>query len=133
MAQFTIEGWTPTEPTLYPDILFGLVEATCFCGYSSENDSVQFEPDQIAPDSMSRLAALATLFGARFACYLDTDALAGLSAAQMGRDLWLTMQGHGSGFWDGDWPVYGDMFTKGAKAIGWEDSPYLGDDGLVYF
>jgi hypothetical protein len=28
-----------------------------------------------------------------------------------GHDLWLTSQGHGAGFWDGDWPTYGDMLT----------------------
>ena len=32
--------------------------------------------------------------------------------ALAGHDFWLTSNGHGAGFWDGDWPRYGDMFTK---------------------
>lgn len=32
-----------------------------------------------------------------------------------GHDFWLTQNGHGAGFWDGDWPTYGDTLTKLAK------------------
>lgn len=32
-----------------------------------------------------------------------------------GRDFWYTRQGHGCGFWDGDWPVNGDELTTLAK------------------
>ena len=36
-------------------------------------------------------------------------------AVQAGHDFWLTQNGHGAGFWDGDYPTYGDTFTKLAK------------------
>ena len=50
-----------------------------------------------------------------------------------GHDLWLTRQGHGCGFWDGDWPDdVGEYLTKRAKALG-ECWPYKGDDGFIYF
>ena len=37
------------------------------------------------------------------------------TAEKAGHDFWLTSQGHGSGFWDGGWKIYGDMLTKLAK------------------
>ena len=49
-----------------------------------------------------------------------------------GHDFWLTRNGHGAGFWDGDWPEpYADKLTKAAKAFGTCDL-YAGDDGKLY-
>lgn len=53
--------------------------------------------------------------------------------SQAGHDFWLTRQGHGAGFWDGDWPkAIGEQLTARAKAQG-ECWPYKGDDGQIYF
>lgn len=49
---------------------------------------------------------------------------------QFGYDFWLTRNGHGAGFWDGDWKE-GDALTKWAKTFGSVDW-YAGDDGLIY-
>ncbi len=46
-------------------------------------------------------------------------------------DFWLTRNGHGAGFWDGDWPEGGDRLTAICKQFG-ECSLYVGDDGRVY-
>lgn len=35
-----------------------------------------------------------------------------------GFDFWLTRNGHGAGFWDGDWGDNGDKLTAGSKAYG---------------
>ena len=49
-----------------------------------------------------------------------------------GHDFWLTRNGHGAGFWDGDWPEpMADELTKAAKAFG-ECNLYAGDDGRLY-
>lgn len=50
---------------------------------------------------------------------------------EAGHDFWLTRNGHGAGFWDGDWPEAGDALTVAAKAFG-EVNLYVGDDGFVY-
>lgn len=51
---------------------------------------------------------------------------------QAGHDFWFTRNGHGVGFWDGDWPKPdGEVLTQASKAYG-ECSPYVGDDGLIY-
>ncbi len=49
----------------------------------------------------------------------------------VGHDLWLTRNGHGAGYWDGDYPVHGNGLTTLARGMG-EVDLYVGDDGLVY-
>lgn len=47
-------------------------------------------------------------------------------------DFWLTRNGHGSGFWDGDWPGdIGKLLTEISECFGSYDL-YVGDDGLIY-
>lgn len=49
-----------------------------------------------------------------------------------GKDFWLTRNGHGAGFWDGDWEQQaGAALTKLAKSFG-EVNLYVGDDGKIY-
>ena len=46
----------------------------------------------------------------------DTD------PARAGMDFWLTRNGHGAGFWDGDYPEeVGDRLTESAKIYGSQD------------
>jgi hypothetical protein len=49
-----------------------------------------------------------------------------------GHDFWLTRNGHGAGFWDGDYEKeVGQKLTDIAKSFG-EANPYVGDDGQAY-
>lgn len=49
-----------------------------------------------------------------------------------GHYFWLTRNGHGTGFWDGDWPEEaGERLTKAAERFGSSDL-YVGDDGKLY-
>lgn len=49
-----------------------------------------------------------------------------------GRDFFYTREGHGVGFWDGDWPMKaGEHLSAAANAFGTADL-YIGDDGKVY-
>lgn len=58
--------------------------------------------------------------------------LRGLDPAQAGRDFWLTRNGHGAGFWDGDYPDdIGERLTQAAEAFG-EYCLYVGDDGKIH-
>ena len=40
------------------------------------------------------------------------DAILENNYSQAGHDFWLTIAGHGAGFWDGDWPINGDTLTE---------------------
>lgn len=47
-------------------------------------------------------------------------------------NFWLTRNGHGAGFWDGDYEeTLGNRLTKISKTFG-EATLYVGDDGLIY-
>lgn len=54
----------------------------------------------------------------------------GYDDARFMHDLWLTQNGHGAGFWDGDYGPYGDALTRASK-VGTSDV-YVGDDNLLY-
>lgn len=48
-----------------------------------------------------------------------------------GHDFWFTRVGHGTGFWDGDWPTeLGDELTELSQKFGHVDV-YIGDDGQL--
>lgn len=49
-----------------------------------------------------------------------------------GHDFWLTRNGHGAGFWDGDWKEpAATILDKATEAFG-ECNLYVGDDGKLY-
>lgn len=50
---------------------------------------------------------------------------------RQGHDFWLTRNGHGAGYWDGDYPTTGDGLTEASKAFGDVDL-YVGDDDMIY-
>lgn len=50
---------------------------------------------------------------------------------QVGHDLWLTRNGHGTGFWDRDCYKDRDLLSEAARKMG-ECDLYLGDDGQIY-
>lgn len=94
-----------------------------------------YDITDISPEALERAIADCAKFQADNADAL-TDAADTRDACddeQAGHDFWLTRNGHGAGFWDGDWPdVVGEALTKAAEAFG-ELWPYVGDDGLIYF
>jgi hypothetical protein len=49
-----------------------------------------------------------------------------------GHDVWLTRNGHGCGFWDGDWSEpAATRLTKASKKFG-EFNLLVGDDGKIH-
>jgi len=57
---------------------------------------------------------------------------ANTSGHPVAHDFWLTRNGHGVGFWDGDYPAYiGKALTDLAHSFG-ECDLYFGDDGKLY-
>ena len=55
-----------------------------------------------------------------------------MKARQAGHDFWLTRNGHGCGFWDGDWPeLIGEKLTEASKDFGSFDL-YIGVGGRIH-
>lgn len=53
-------------------------------------------------------------------------------SSQAGHDFWLTRNGHGAGFWDGDWPEpHGEALCGVAESFP-DVSLYVGGDGKIY-
>ncbi len=63
----------------------------------------------------------------------NASEIAGGDTDRAGHDFWLTRNGHGAGFWDGDWEdADGKKLTDASHAFG-EVDLYAGDDGELYF
>ena len=86
-----------------------------------------YSASDFAPEAMTKMRADATLFyNANYTLWqMDAD------DSTAGHDFWLTRNGHGAGFWDGDYPTNGKELTKRSKKFG-EVWLYVGDDGQIY-
>lgn len=80
----------------------------------------------MADDATDFYNSFHTLFDGQYGSAKHSD------AELAGHDFWLTRNGHGAGFWDGDLPEkIGNELTEMAEAYGSADL-YVGDDGLIY-
>lgn len=99
-----------------------------------------YGPDDIAPATLARMESDCNRFraaaGNLIAAAIETGKV------KCGPDFdehdsaafhfWLTRNGHGDGFWAGDWPEpYAAQLTTIARSFG-EADLYVGDDGLIY-
>jgi len=103
--------------------------------FTDTGDAEQPAADtELAPGTLADLQADCRSWWRRFGPYVLAcrDKMPD-AVRRAGHDFWLTRNGHGAGFWDGDWrgTPYADTFTEGAKAYG-EFETYAGDDGLIY-
>ena len=98
--------------------------------FTDTGDDEQPSPDaELDPETRLYLMADCRSWWRRFGCYVD---VAGGTPKQAGHDFWLTRNGHGAGFWDGDWPEpWATQFTEGAQSYCVFET-YEGDDGLIY-
>lgn len=64
-------------------------------------------------------------------CLIAGRHIAADDATRAGHDFWLTRNGHGSGFWDGDWgEELGDTLTELCKGFS-DVTLYVTDSGEV--
>ena len=82
--------------------------------------------DDIAPETLASILNDCKAFQRNHA-----DDIGG-ELERAGHDFWLTRNGHGAGFWDGDWDEdIGLRLTEASDVYGSVDL-YVGDDGLIY-
>lgn len=94
--------------------------------------------DDIDPDTMRKMRADCARFQQENAADIAAGPVEGAAgsdeygpAARAGHDFWLTRNGHGAGFWDGDWPeAAATRLTDAAHAFG-EVNLYVGDQGRI--
>lgn len=107
----------------------------------SELEGADVFADDLAPDTLAAIGAdCAAFYKRRERDILCDDAplsnedmpLPHRKAAMAGHDFALTRNGHGAGFWDGDWPEpHASALDADAEAMG-EFSLYIGDDGRIH-
>ena len=94
-----------------------------------------YDPSDLAPEAVRKMRADCEKFLDKAWPLLEEapSSIRGYPKMEAaGHDFWLTRNGHGAGFWDGDWPgSLGDGLTKISKGFG-ETYLYVGDDGLIY-
>lgn len=98
--------------------------------WSSDPQDGSWSDANASPDMRRRAEAECLAFLYRVGVYIDTEPTKP-GMEQAGHDFALTRNRHGAGFWDGDWPVYGDLLTGVSHSFG-EVDVYIGDDGLLY-
>lgn len=102
---------------------------------SSDEDGVpldsNYTDNEIEPETLKEMKRDAAAF---YNHYKDTIEEGGAGVVQAGHDFFLTRNGSGAGFWDGDWPeVIGKLLTEGAHSFGEYNLSALSDgpEGMV--
>lgn len=96
-----------------------------------------FSADDLAPETLAKIIADCAKFQADNAEHLAEENCLkfGPDFGPMGRaghDFWLTRNGHGAGFWDGDWAEPAATILTEAAHSYKECDLCAGDDGKLY-
>lgn len=106
----------------------GYIEALLFAETDDNDEPLDrnYTVEYFAPETLATIEAECNRF-IELADGLITPA----EYTEAGRDFYLTRQGHGCGFWDGDWSEHGDKLTAISEEFG-QTWYYIGDDGKIY-
>ena len=144
---------TIAEPVGLDEFLDAYITAALWSSTDNADDSggepldKNYDESDIAPETLAKMrtdcaAFLAHRLGGRLIAIverLEAEGMwslpAGANCTVMeyaGHDLWLTRNGHGAGYRDGDWPRgIAEGLDRLAHEFGSFDL-YVGDDGLIY-
>lgn len=115
----------------FPEFFAAYIEAALWA--SNDEDSGEsldrnYSAADFDPASFATLQAHALSFWDRGLAWICNEPDS--TWKQAGHDFWLTQNRHGAGFWDGDWPTYGDTLTKLSHCY---PELYLSaDEGVIY-
>lgn len=107
-------------------------------GYTSGSIPDDLGFSDLAPETVEKIKADCARFRASPAWQTwqasDLQVLnTGPNDTQAGRDFWYTRNGHGCGYWDGDWKEpHASALTEECKGFG-EVTPEYADAGKIYF
>jgi hypothetical protein len=131
---------TATDATL-EEFVNAYIECALWSSHDESGESggdpldSNYTPDDIHPDTLSKMRDDCALFLTMCGHIItrETCLYRGCSHhAYAGHDFWLTRNGHGCGFWDGDWHESVEKrLDNAAKQFG-EANLYIGDDGKIH-
>jgi hypothetical protein len=125
----------PSDPPTVPRIADldpftqAYLEAALWATTGDDDESLDglYTVDDIADESLIEHAEACRQFQEANAADLD-----GRNLILAGQDFWLTRNGHGAGYWGGDYPDgAGQRLTDAAHAWGYSDA-CVGDDGHIH-
>lgn len=106
----------------------GFVEALFFTDCHCDNPELENKTfEDLAPKTLAKIIEICAGFEMLHKALLEKAG----TPEQNGHDFWLTINGHGAGFWDRGYGETGEALTQACKNY----SPiyvYAGDDGLIY-
>ena len=106
---------------------------TCALWSSTEGDDDATPMDSLDADLAPETREAMRKDCADFVALIDElriDSTQNWNEEQLGHDLWLTRNGHGTGFWDRGYDK-GDALSDAAHSMGERDL-YLGNDGAIH-
>jgi hypothetical protein len=94
-----------------------------------------YGPEDIAPETMLAMKHDCADFQHRFGSLIEDDESKAIDKwgrwELAGHDFWLSRNGHGAGFGDGNFPKHDDELHDAAESYG-DFELYVGDDGVIY-
>lgn len=127
----------PVEPARLEQFTNGYLAAAL---WSTNDDSgnpldAKYSEADIDPATLERMKADCGSFYEAWQEYIDAETCLEYDStpeSRGGHDFWLTRNGHGAGFWDGDWEAAAGKKLTAASHIYGEFNIYVGDDGKIY-
>jgi hypothetical protein len=99
---------------------------------STDGDGVPLDGDKYSNVELSVETQAKFVTDCAMFRVMAKDWLYGKDDSTFAHDFWLTRNGHGTGFWDGDYPEpQANALTDIAHSFG-ECDLYVGDDGKIY-
>jgi len=106
------------------------IETALWSSVDNDGDPLdeKYSIEDLSEDALKKAQRDLDLFTEKAGSLLDD-----LDLETVAHDFWLTRNGHGAGFWDGDYPTHiGEKLTDISRAFGSTDI-YIGDDGKLHF
>lgn len=132
-VQVNKKSLNEVEAAADDDMLAGYLTTALWSSMDNSNDQggdpldANYDTDDIDPETIEKADKDCAAFIQKAGALLD-----GLNMGTVGHDFWLTRNGHGAGFWDGDYEKeVGEALTKISKEFG-EVDLYVGDDGKIH-
>jgi hypothetical protein len=118
------------------------IEAALWSSSDSPDDESESEPldknygpGDIDPETMRAMEHDCADFQHRFGSLIEDDESQAINKwgrwELAGHDFWLSRNGHGAGFGDGNFPRHDDELHDAAKSYG-DFELYVGDDGVIH-
>lgn len=116
----------------------GYLECAFWLFQDNEDNPDKLDIDDLSADSLAHIKAECAAFYFRFESDISCeDGPTGNDGsdqyAMAGHDFFLTRNGHGAGFWDGDWPEpHATKLSEASRRCG-EVTLYTDNDSQVHY